>query len=465
MNIIEENTPTNVTNESYENIINDAMQYQAIFNVGVIGHVANGKSTLTKNLTGVVTQKRKEELQKNMSIRLGYANTKIYKCSCDEPKCYQSTSSNVMNYKCKVCGDDAKLITHISITDVPGHNSLMSTMLNGTCVMDKTILVESCSNDENIPAPQTVEHFKITKEIGVETILICLNKVDLIINKKGSDHEKKEKIMGLITKLRMSFGKHLQVVPICASISTPETSNLKEDNFDVICEYLAKIEIPKKDLTSNFKMLVVRSFNCNHPNTRICDLKGGILGGSLTRGIIKIGDEVLVYPGFISRREKKKEFDPEWSYIPFNCKVISLNSEKNSLTYAIPGGFVGVQLDIDPGVAYDDHSAGQVMFKKDNDMSNVKVYEAIKVKYTKLEGEHNKLIKGDKLLINVNANEVNCTIYKIKEDKQNLMLKLEKPICVELNDKITIILPLGGTNIHIFGYGNIIDGANCILSN
>lgn len=443
-----------MTEQDYNKILREIMPYQAVINIGTLGQASNGKTTLTKDLTNVVTQKSKIELQSNKTVKLGYANGKIYKCNnCEKPLCYQSTSSEIMEHLCNLCNNPTELIIHFSITDVPGHNSYMSTMLNGTYAMDKAILVESCANNDTLlPARQTVEHFNITKEIGIQTAFACLNKIDLITKTP-------QKIPTMIEKIRNLIGENVPVIPISG------THNL---NIDVVREYIANMEIPKKDIESNFKMIIVRSFNCNKPNTKICDLKGGIIGGSLSRGILKVGDNVLVYPGLIKSvpLEQQTEEEPfEWSYLPFECNVISLNSETVSLEKAIPGGFIGVQLDIDPGLSRNDNLSGQIMFKKTEDMSNVRVGEQLKVKFTKIDKEK-KFKKGESLLINCNSNKIECLITKVSSE--NITLKLSKPVCLEINDKISILKNNNDDDskeitMHILGYGVIIDCLNCKL--
>ena len=82
------------------------IELQPQINIGMIGHVSDGKSTLVKALTGQTTQRFSQEKQNNLTIKLGYANCKIIKCiNCPEPECYSSVSSNVMDYKCKKCGE------------------------------------------------------------------------------------------------------------------------------------------------------------------------------------------------------------------------------------------------------------------------------------------------------------------------------------------------------------------------
>ena len=361
-----ENISLQIFSDDDQTFIEETMKNQAVINIGTTGHVANGKSTLVYSITGVQTQKRKDEKVRNITIRLGYANAKIYKCDiCNPPECYQSTSSDVMEYYCKICKKESKLKTHISFTDVPGHNLFMSTMLNGTCVMDYAILVEACSNT-SIPAPQTIEHYNITKEIGIDNKLICLNKSDLV---------SKDEILENMQKLRDFTKSTTPVIPISGTLDC---------NIDIVCEHLANLKIPPKNISSNLKMLIVRSFNANKPGVAIKDLKGGIIGGSLTKGILKIGDEILIYPGFLNKKQKEHDQDVGWCYKPLKCNVLSINSENNSLQYAIAGGLIGVQLDIDPGITKDDGLIGSLIFLENDNSDKIKVYECIIVEYTDL---------------------------------------------------------------------------------
>jgi translation initiation factor 2 subunit 3 len=87
--------------------ISQIMKHQPTINIGMIGSVSNGKSTITGKLTGIKTQKHSDELKKNITIKLGYANTKIFKCpDCPEPQCYQSHHSEIMEAQCKFCDNE-----------------------------------------------------------------------------------------------------------------------------------------------------------------------------------------------------------------------------------------------------------------------------------------------------------------------------------------------------------------------
>ncbi len=109
---------------------------QPEINIGMIGHVDHGKTTLSQRLTGKWTDEHSEELKRGISIKLGYADAAFYKChNCDDPKCYSTEK------KCPVCGGKTELLRVISFVDAPGHETLMAIMLSGAAIMDGAVLV------------------------------------------------------------------------------------------------------------------------------------------------------------------------------------------------------------------------------------------------------------------------------------------------------------------------------------
>ena len=178
-----DNLENNIDNNNDINIdMDEIMQKQAVINIGMIGHVANGKTTITGQMTGIATNKYSSEKKQNKTIRLGYANFKVWRCdNCNK---FKATGSSIFDIKCDCLNNkndvehSMKLINHFSIVDCPGHNMLMSTMLNGSSVMDYTILVESITN-EICPVPQTAEHFRATMIAGIPNAMILMNKIDI----------------------------------------------------------------------------------------------------------------------------------------------------------------------------------------------------------------------------------------------------------------------------------------------
>lgn len=430
-------------NQDYEALIQEAMVYQPVINIGMIGHVSNGKSTITKSLTQIATQKHSAEKQKNITIKLGYANAKIYKCNkCSEPDCYQSGPSHLFSKNCKICNNEMTLITHISIVDCPGHIRFMSTMLNGTNVMDTTILVEAMNN-EVIPAPQTVEHINAITLGKIPNSVICLNKFDLV----KKDHISK-KIEQLKTGLANTAASNSPMVPISATFDI---------NVDVLCHYISQIRIPKRNLEKPVKMIIIRSFNVNKPGINIDNLCGGVVGGSILEGKIHVGQQVELRPGYCVLNDDpnaNKKNGNRWKCKPLQAQIVSINSENNRLESAIPGGLIGVQLDLDAALTANDGLIGQVLTPT---TCGADIYEDLAVSYELLD-KNSDIKKGDVLQLNINACNISCEIQKIFKDENILKLSLEKPVSVNIEDKVTIC-----HNGRIFGTGHVVEGRKAII--
>jgi translation initiation factor 2 subunit 3 len=315
-------------------------------------------------------------------------------------------------------------------------------MLNGTCAMDYAIMVESCQN-EQIPSAQTIEHYNILRQKGISTILVCLNKVDQMIKAP----KKIKQIMANLRKFIFEAeGVVVPVIPISGTMN---------GNIDIVRKYICETKLPKKDIISEPKMFAIRTFNVNLPKTQISELKGGVMGGCLQRGILRVGDELVLSPGYTQKStdEHRNETGINWSYTPIRCKILSIDSEQIELDHAVPGGLIGVQLDIDPASTGNDGMVGHMLFRE-TEQNKYKVYEGIKIAYTKLKDHEVKI--GDVLQINSNANNIKCNVYDI--DDMFVKLELEKPICVETNDMITASIPSTSGCINIFASGKIIDG-------
>src|SRR5438132_1040940 len=151
-------------------------------NIGVVGHVDHGKSTLTERLTGERTDRHSEEIKRGISIRLGYADMATYNCPKDaEPAAYQNTEI------CKTHNIKGELQRIVSFVDSPGHETLMATMLSGAAIMDGALLVIAANED--CPQPQTKEHLMALGIIGVDKIVIVQNKIDIVDPKQAEEIE------------------------------------------------------------------------------------------------------------------------------------------------------------------------------------------------------------------------------------------------------------------------------------
>lgn len=134
-------------------------------------------------VSGINTVKHKKEKIRNITIKLGYANAKLYKClKCEAPQCYFAFGSKTPDKQtCKNtgCGSALFLMRHVSFVDCPGHDVLMATMLAGAAVMDSALLL--VAGNQPCPQPQTSEHLAAVEIMDLDQIIILQNKIDIII--------------------------------------------------------------------------------------------------------------------------------------------------------------------------------------------------------------------------------------------------------------------------------------------
>lgn len=116
----------------------------------------------------------------------------------------------------------------------------------------------------------------------------------------------------------------------------PISAQLKY-NIDAINEYIVKrIPIPPRDFTSDPRLIVIRSFDVNKPGAEIAELKGGVAGGSILTGVLKLGDEIEIRPGVVT-----KDAEGKMTCKPIFSRIVSLFAEQNDLKFAVPGGLIG----------------------------------------------------------------------------------------------------------------------------
>ena len=245
-------------------------------NIGLVGHVDHGKTTLTQALTGEWTDRHSEELRRGISIKLGYADAAFYRCpGAPEPECYRTDAS---------CpgGEEAKFLRAVSFVDAPGHETLMATMLSGAAIMDEALLL--VAGNEKVPQPQTQEHLYALDIIGVRKVVVVQNKIDLVNPEKAEENYRQ-------------IVEFLKGSPIATAPIVPVSANHRV-NIDALIETIqATIPTPSRDATKPPLMYVARSFDVNRPGIAVSKLRGGVLGGSLVQGRLKVGDEIEIRPG------------------------------------------------------------------------------------------------------------------------------------------------------------------------
>ncbi|KAI0012100.1 eukaryotic translation initiation factor 2 subunit gamma [Xylariaceae sp. FL0662B] len=404
---------------------------QATINIGTIGHVAHGKSTVVKAISGVQTVRFKNELIRNITIKLGYANAKIYKCdnpACPRPGCYRSyKSEKEVDPPCEreECGGTYRLVRHVSFVDCPGHDILMSTMLSGAAVMDAALLL--IAGNESVPQPQTSEHLAAIEIMKLDKIIILQNKVDLMREEAAQQHYQ-------------SIQKFVRGTPAAKSPIIPISAQLKF-NIDAAIDALVNtIPVPIRDFTQEPLMMVIRSFDVNKPGAEIEELKGGVAGGSILHGVLKLGDEIEIRPGIVTRDDKGA-----LQCKPIYSRIVSLNSESNDLKYAVPGGLIGVGTRIDPTLCRADRLVGFVLGLKGRLPA---IYSEVEVNFYLLkrllgvrtadgkQAKVAKLAKNEVLMVNIGSTSTGAKVAAIKQDAAKL--SLTSPACTNLGEKIAL---------------------------
>ncbi len=346
-------------------------------NIGMVGHVDHGKSTLTKLLTGVKTDYFSEEIKRGISIKLGYADAPVYRCPEGFPTRYSNNASD--------CGKGAVLERVVSFVDSPGHESLMATMLSGAALMDGAIMVIAAN--EKCPKPQTREHLTALNFLGIKNIVIVQNKIDLVTEEKAVESYKeiKEFVKGTVAE-------DAPIIPMSA---------LDNANLDSLLNAIEKtIPTRKFETDGNAMMYIARSFDVNKPGTKPKDLHGGVIGGSITSGKFKPNDEVEISPGIAVTKGGKK------SWTPIHTQISSIISGSITLNEKGPGGLVGMGTKLDPFLTKGDSLVGMVVGLKESlpkPVFKISLKTSILNKVVGSSEELNveRIIKGETLLLNV----------------------------------------------------------------
>ena len=302
--------------------IHETQFEQPILNIGIIGHVSHGKTTIIQRLTGIDTKKSKKELQENKTLKLGYTNMYISKCYCD--------GENNFIYKNKKCIEQNCKSYYISIVDCPGHNILMNTMLTGVAVMDTAILTIACN--DTCPQPQTLEHLLATSiNSNFTDTIICLNKCDLvkpeIVEQRFS--EIAELIVDTPYEIKTEKSSQCKILPISAQ---------KNINLDYLNEWIFNFVEKKVKETESEKVndkvnvaSIVRTFDVNKPgDDMISNFSGLVLGCSILSGSFKVNDNILIMP------EKIK------------TKIYEIYTDNIPLNEARKGGLIGIKTNLSP---------------------------------------------------------------------------------------------------------------------
>lgn len=408
-----------------------AVPHQPELNIGMIGHVDHGKTTLTQRLTGKWTDEHSEEIKRGISIKLGYADAAFYKCpKCEEPKCY--CVKNV----CPSCGSKTELLRVVSFVDAPGHETLMAIMLSGAAIMDGALLVIAAN--EPCPQPQTREHLAALDISGIKNIVIVQNKIDLVSEKNAVKNY--EQILKFVEG---TCAEGAPIIPVSAH---------QDVNIDVLIKAMqGRIPTPKRDKSKPPILYAARSFDINKPGSRPNDLKGGIIGGSLIQGVFKKGEEIEIAPGRRIEVEGKKAMEP------ITTTIESLITGGKTVNEASPGGLIAVGTKLDPARTKSDAFAGKIVGKIghlppvfDSFMLSISL---LKRAVGTVDEKNVEPIKtNEPLMLTIGTATTVGIVSEFHGEKIGVKLKL--PVCANKGQRIAISRRIDG-RWHLIGYGEI----------
>ena len=404
---------------------------QPVVNIGMVGHVDHGKTTLTRALSGVWTDTHSEERKRGISIKLGYADTAFYKTKDGE---YYPTGKRPDGKK----DVDKELLRVVSFVDAPGHETLMAVMISGSSIMDGALLLISAT--EKCPQPQTREHLAALQIAGIENIVIVQNKIDIVTKERAieSHNEIKEFVKGTIAE-------NAPIIPISAH---------HDVNLDILIQAIEDI-IPTPDHGKEKEalMYVARSFDINRPGSRPDKLRGGIIGGSVVKGQFSVGDDILIAPGRRIQEGSKTRWEP------IKTVIESVQGGGLDLDTIHAGGLCGVATPMDPNVTKADDLSGQVMAREGE---LPPIWEEFNLDLDLLEhmvasGDDapekvRPLQPNEMLMINSATATSVGQVTAIKGKKCTLRLRL--PICALEGSRITLSRRIG-TRWRLIGHGTI----------
>ena len=283
-------------------------------NVGTIGHVDHGKSTLTAAIVAV-------QHRKGLAPAIDYATITKGGTVRDETKTVTIAVSHVEYESPK---------RHYAHVDCPGHADYVKNMITGAAQMDGAILVVSAADG---PMPQTREHILLARQVGVPSIIVCLNKVDL------ADADLLELIEMEIRDLLTKYGFPGDKTPIVRASATAALAG-KPEGEKAIADLLEALDTfipdPTREIDKPFLMCVEDVFTIEG--------RGTVVTGRVERGILKKMEEVEI----VGLKETRK------------TTATDIEMFRKLLDSASAGDNVGVLL---RGTTKDDVERGMVLAK------------------------------------------------------------------------------------------------------
>lgn len=364
-------------------------------NIGTIGHVDHGKTTLTAAIATTLAKKGLAEAKKFEDID-----------NAPEERA-RGVTINVTHIEYET---DKRHYAHI---DAPGHADYIKNMITGAAQMDGAILVVAATDG---PMPQTREHILLAKQVNVPRLVVALNKVDAVDDPELLDLVEME-IRELLTKYEYP-GDEIPIVRVSAlkALEGDETAQKAiSDLMDKVDEY---IPVPERDLDKPYLMPVEDVFSIKG--------RGTVATGRIERGKVKVGDEIEI----IGLKETKKTV------------VTGVEMFRKTLDEGQAGDNVGILL---RGIEKDQIERGQVLAKPGSITPHTD-FEAQVYILTKEEGgRHSPFFSGYRPQFYVRTTDVTGEVtlpsgveMVMPGDDANMTVKLIQPVAMEQGFRFAI---------------------------
>jgi len=378
-------------------------------NIGTIGHVDHGKTTLTSALTKYLATKKladersfdsidnaPEEKERGITIAIAHVEFQTEK-------------------------------RHYAHIDCPGHADYVKNMITGAAQMDGAILVVSAADG---PMPQTREHILLARQVGVPTIIVFMNKTDMVDDPELLDLVELE-VRELLSKYQFP-GDDIPIVKGSAlkamEDASPENTKCIQELLDAVDSY---IPTPKRDIDKPFLMAIEDVFSITG--------RGTVGTGRIERGMIKVGEEIEIVG---MRAETKKTV------------VTGVEMFRKLLDEGQAGDNVGILL---RGVDKDDLERGQVLAKPGSIKPHTKAKAEVYVLSKEEGGRHTPFFKGYRPQFYFRTTDVTGTI-KLPEGVEmvmpgdNVTMEIDLIIPVAMEKGLRFAIREGGRTV---GAGSI----------
>jgi len=367
-------------------------------NVGTIGHVDHGKTTLTAAMLHVLSLK-------------GLAKAKAVKEIDNAPE-EQERGITIATAHCEYESEKR----HYAHVDCPGHADYIKNMITGAAQMDGAILVVSANDG---PMPQTREHILLARQVGVPAIVVFINKVDMVDDPELIDLVEAE-IRELLSKYEFD-GDNATVIRGSA-IKALETKSVDDEAakpiLDIVAALDEKIPEPVRDVDKPYLMPIEDIFSIEG--------RGTVATGRIERGIVNINDEVEI----VGLRDTQKTV------------VTGIEMFNKSLGEGKAGDNAGVLL---RGTKKEDIERGQVLAKPGSITPHTEFEGEVYILTKEEGGRHTPFLKGYKPQFYIRTTDVTGEVelpegteMVMPGDTVNLKIKLVSPVAMEESMRFAI---------------------------